>query len=246
MGVLSTRYSDNYLVTEQYSNLILTGGINHDFDDTSAALAEVLGQAGIQSTIYSDFDKGFAELGSQKFDLVTLFALRWRMLDNDKYIPHREEWAYEISETDRTNLKQHIASGGGMLGLHTAAICFDTWEQWPALLGAQWSWGDTFHPPPESFEVQISNADHPSTNGLAAFTVTDEIYHNLKPEPASTALISTNSGQDDSNQILGWANEANGGRVIYNALGHDRQSVTAPGHAQFLQQAARWCCGENG
>ena len=226
-------------------NLILTGGINHDYVDTAKALDEVLARAGIQSEVFSDIDAGFDVLNKNTYDLITVFALRWRMLDDDKYIPFRGEWAYEISDRDRNNLTSHLGEGRGMLGLHTAAICFDTWPQWKDLLGVSWKWGTTFHPPPEDFEVSATNNPHPSTKGLELFSVTDEIYHNLEPSDASISLLETNFGRDNSTQILAWANESSGGRVVYDAMAHDRDSVSAAGHARFLQQAARWCAGEN-
>ena len=227
-----------------FSNLILTGGINHDYEDASQALKEVLDQADIQSTMYCDIDQGLKALNDNSYDLVTMFTLRWRMLDDEKYIPFRDEWAYEIGQQDQGNLKRHITSGGGLLGLHTAAICFDTWSEWPALLGAKWVWGTTFHPPPEEFLITDINSNHPSTKGLEEFHVIDEIYHNIEPGPDSEALFSARSSEDKSLQTLAWAQQFEQGRVIYNALAHDRASIKTPGHAQFLQQAALWCCGE--
>ena len=66
------------------SNLILTGGINHDFVDTAHAIVDVLADAQFRSTVIDDLSEGFELLASTKFDLITLFALRWRMLDDDK------------------------------------------------------------------------------------------------------------------------------------------------------------------
>jgi len=226
-------------------NLILTGGINHNFIDTAKALNDVLAVAGIQSEVFLDINEGFDALDQQPYDLVTVFALRWRMLDDDKYIPFRNEWAYEISDRDQKNLTHHLGKSRGLLGLHTAAICFDTWPQWKELLGVSWQWGTTFHPPPETFSVSTTDITHPSTQGLGSFAVTDEIYHNLKPSEASKPLLETGYGQDDSTQTLAWANEESGGRVVYNAMAHDRDSVSTDGHALFLQQAALWCAGEN-
>ena len=79
-------------------NLILTGGINHNFIDTAKALDEVQAAAGIQSEVFADIDEGFDALDQQPYNLVTMFALRSRLLDADKYIPFRDEWAYEFSD----------------------------------------------------------------------------------------------------------------------------------------------------
>ena len=221
-------------------NLILTGGINHDFVDTADAIAEVLAEENIESIVTDDLSDGFAQLDKADFDLVTVFTLRWRMLDDDKYIPHRTEWAYEINERDRQLLTAHIARGGGLLGLHTASICFDTWPEWPALLGAEWIWQQTFHPPPAELHVRVSG-DHDVTRGLNDFFVIDELYHNLAAAPASFPLLTAVSAEDGSQQAIAFANERLHGRAIYSALGHDRASVTNEGHARFLQSAAAWC-----
>lgn len=225
-------------------NIILTGGINHDFEDTAESLAEVLTDAGIESVVYSDIDAGFDAIDQDSFDMITLFALRWRMLDDDKYIPFRDEWQYEINERDRQNLTAHLSKGRGLLGLHTAAICFDTWPEWPALLGVKWVWGQTFHPPPEHFEV-TALTEHPVTANLTSFTLVDEIYHNLEAAPGTTPLLSADSAEDGSRQTLAWAQHYQSGRVVYDAMGHDRASVRTRAHARFLKQAARWCIGED-
>ncbi|MBL6691692.1 MAG: ThuA domain-containing protein [Pseudomonadales bacterium] len=225
------------------NNLILTGGINHDFEDASKALAGVLAQSGIESTIFSDFDEGLDAIGDGP-DLVTLFALRWRMLDHDKYIPFREEWAYEISERHRELLSGYIRNGGGLLGLHTTAICFDTWPEWQNLLGAKWIWGSSFHPEPATLEIVNLDQRHPTTSGLSEFQVMDELYHNIQPAEGATPLFQAVSAEDDSLQTLAWAQAVGRGRSVYSALAHDRQSIETEGHSKFLQQAAGWLAGE--
>ena len=222
------------------SNLILTGGINHDFLDTANAIAEVLAEDNIRSIVTDDLESGFNQLNKMSFDLVTVFTLRWRMLDDDKYIPHRTEWAYEIRQHDRQILTEHIYKGGGLLGLHTASICFDTWPDWPELLGARWVWQQTFHPPPTELYVNVSD-EHEVTRNLNNFFVVDELYHDLGVAPSSFPLLKTLSSHDDSLQSIAFANEKFNGKVVYSALGHDRASVTTEGHAKFLQRAANWC-----
>jgi len=225
------------------NNLILTGGINHDFEDASKALADVLAQCGIESTIYTDFNAGLDAINDGP-DLVTLFALRWRMLDDDKYIPFREEWAYEINEHHRKLLSDYVGNGGGLLGLHTTAICFDTWPEWQSLLGAKWIWGSSFHPEPANLEIINLNQDHPVTSGLSDFQLVDELYHNIQPAEGATPLFQSVSAEDGSLQTLAWAQEVDRGRSVYSALAHDRQSIENEGHSQFLRQAAGWLCGK--
>lgn len=222
---------------------MLIGGINHDYEDTGAALAEVLDRAGLHTTIMPDIDTGLDALDTGEYDLLTLYTLRWRMLDDDKYIPYREEWAYEISERHRHVIRQHLASGKGLLGMHTASICFDTWDEWPEILGANWQWGTTYHPEPNKFVVEQLNEDHDITRSLGKFEIVDEIYHNLLPASSSVELFSAISTEDGSRQALAWANQYKGGRIVYDSLGHDRGSMFNEGHAAFIQRAATWCTG---
>ncbi len=220
-------------------NLLITGGINHDFEDAASALADVLVPAGIESEITFDMRTAFEALATGNYELVTLYTLRWRMLDHEKYIPFREEWAYEISADDRNLLTNHIAEGGGLLGLHTTAICFDTWPEFIDLLGARWVWGTTFHPDPASFAVSPLN--HIVTDNLPAFSVTDELYHNLQSGNNAVPLLKATSAEDGSDQTLAWANTYGKGRAVFSSLGHDRASLSQPDHALFLRNSANWC-----
>ncbi|MBO6656866.1 MAG: ThuA domain-containing protein [Pseudomonadales bacterium] len=225
-------------------NLILTGGINHDFEDASQALSEVLDESGFESTIYHDFDAGLDAIAGGPH-LVTIFALRWRMLDHDKYIPDRAAWAYEISERHSVLLTDYLSGGGGLLGLHTSAICFDTWPEWQQLLGAKWIWGSSFHPEPAELNIINLNAGHPVTQNRNTFSLVDELYHNIEPSKDAVPLFQAVSAEDGSTQTLAWSHSFGKGRSIYSALAHDRLSIEAPGHSAFLQRAARWCAGES-
>ena len=76
-------------------NLIISGGIYHPFDETSVMLAELLESVGITSTITEDIEGALATL--DQYDLVTLNCIRWRMIQHEKYIPFRDQWAMELS-----------------------------------------------------------------------------------------------------------------------------------------------------
>ena len=215
------------------TNLIITGGINHPFDVSAAALARVLGAVGIESSITEDVDAGLVAVGRREYSLVTIYTLRWRMLDDEKYAPFRDRWAYTIDAAGRSAIEQHVHGGGALLGLHTASLCFDTWPGWRDLLGAAWRWGRSFHPPLASLTVRPDTATHPITLGLPAFDLIDEIYHYLDTSADAQPLLWA------GDQPVAWAREA-AGRVVYDALGHDAASLEQSDHARFLQRAALW------
>ena len=126
-------------------NLILTGGIFHPFDETSKTLEEILNTLGYDSEITIDLEKGIKDINN--FDLITFNALRWRMLNHEKYIPYLDEWQFSLSVSSRNILDSYLKNGGAMIAFHTSSICFDDWDDWSKLLGGKWVWDESFHPP---------------------------------------------------------------------------------------------------
>ena len=77
-------------------NLILCGGIFHEFHASSDELARVLSPLGIESVVEDDIEAGLAALAEGSFELLTVNALRWQM-QGEKYDPYRDEWAMTLS-----------------------------------------------------------------------------------------------------------------------------------------------------
>ena len=105
-------------------NLIIHGGIYHPFAESAAALADALAECGIASDATEDVEGGLARLAAGGYDLLTVHALRWRMLDHEKYAPFRAQYAMTLSAAGRAAIQGFVAAGGAVLALHTAAICF--------------------------------------------------------------------------------------------------------------------------
>jgi hypothetical protein len=211
-------------------NLILSGGIYHPFAETSACVADHLGALGIRSDVESVAD-GFERLGRESFDLVTVNALAWSMTQAGKYQPFRARYAFDPSPQDREALCAHAERGGGILGLHTAAICFDTWPQWASLLPAHWVWGQSHHPVPGYMSVEGCGE---------AFTVWDELYCDLVVPPDAQILARAHSPEVETPQPVLIAR----GRSVYLALGHDLTAVLNTGFQALLAQAASIATGK--
>ncbi|HEV2677371.1 MAG TPA: ThuA domain-containing protein [Aliidongia sp.] len=217
-------------------NLILTGGIGHPFADASAALADILAADGIVSTVTEDIEQGLA--GLDGFDLVTVYALRWRMLIGEKYAPHREQWAFSLSDAGRQALTRFVEAGGGLLALHTAVICFDDWPGWHRLLGAEWIWGRSAHPPFGPVAVDPTGKAHAVAEGVVSFELRDEVYGNLDMDEDVEPLLTADAGA--GSWPVAWTRRAGQGRVVVDLLGHDRASLEQPMHRRLLRQGARW------
>jgi type 1 glutamine amidotransferase len=223
-------------------NLVIHGGIYHPFAEAAGELAAALDECGIASELTDDVEGGLARLAAGNYDMLTVYALRWRMLDDPKYAPFRAEYAMSLSEAGRNAISGFVARGGSVLALHTATICFGDWPGWGAILGARWKWGQSFHPPEQNVRVHVTDFAHPVTEGLTDFAVDDEIFHDLEPTETLRPLLSARAAPDAPIQPLCWARETGPSRVVYDALGHSATSIRHPSHRRLLQQAARWLC----
>jgi type 1 glutamine amidotransferase len=228
-------------MTAVRQNLILVGGIFHDFQASAEALATVLVPLGIESRIETDLDAGIASLADNPVDLLTINALRWEM-NGEKYDPYRESEAYSPPSKTRMAIEAYLHTGGALLGLHTASICFSDWHQWGSLLGGRWVWGTSWHPQPEIVTV-VPDKDNALAD-LPPFEIQDELYSNLLLEPGAQVLAHAHSAAMPTSQPIVWANTVGAGRVIYDALGHDSASLHHPSHAQLLRESVKWALCE--
>ncbi|HEX4812101.1 MAG TPA: ThuA domain-containing protein [Nonomuraea sp.] len=211
-------------------NLILSGGLFHDFAATSAALAEVLADVGVESEITEDIAGALGERSETQ--LITVNALRWQMTQ-DRFADLRAEWRFTLPAEARTTILDHLDRGGGLLCMHAASICFDDWQGWPRVLGGSWTWPKSHHPPLGWTGVRV-HGTHPVVAGLRDFDVVDEVYSDLDILPDVEPLASAGG------QPLVWARPVRRGRVIYDALGHDTRSYDNEVHRALLQRAALW------
>ena len=220
-------------------NLIISGGIFHDFTGTSRKLASLLAPLGVESIISDDPEAGLADLAAGGWGMVTVNALRWPMA-GEKYDPWRDDWAFSLSAAGREALSAFVEQGGGLLGLHTAAICFSDWHGWGSLLGGAWRWGHSWHPAVAEVAVQPTAAG--AAAGFAPFTVVDERYSDLALTDNIEILLVADD-EAGSPQPLAWRHRVGTGRVACDLLGHDPVSLAEPAHACALRSLAGWVLG---
>ena len=153
------------------THLILAGGIFHEFAASSEALATILAPLGIESRIEWDLEAGLAGLAESPVDLLSINALRWEMI-GEKYDPYRDSEAFSPTSTARAALQNYLTTGGALLALHTASICFSDWPEWQSLLGGRWVWGSSWHPPPEPVTVAMESKQLSNSLYTLVYTLT--------------------------------------------------------------------------
>ena len=219
--------------------LILSGGPNHDCAGTSAQLAEILAGVGVRARVREDIEAALEELDAR--DLLVFNLLRWRMLQ-DRYSELAPTYAISLSEPARTRIEGFVRGGGSMLAIHGAAICFDDWPAWGELIGGRWEWGRSMHPPLGPVVVEVARNGHPIVAGLPErFAVEDEVYSHLDRAADVEALMTAEHGGE--RHPLLWAREVDGGRVVYDLLGHHVASYEPPTHRRIVARAALWALG---
>jgi len=225
-------------------HLLISGGIYHNFEASSAVLARAFRDLGFETLVFDEPEAAMTALAaSPRCDLLTINALRFTMHQDEKYAPLRARWAFDLSGPGRAALESYVRGGGALLGLHTASICFDGWDEWPNILGASWIWGRSFHAPAGEVEVECAEAVDPITSGVSPFSVVDEVYRNLEVSADARPLLRARmQGEHDYHPVL-WAHRYGAGRVIYDALGHGPESVGEATHLEVLRRAARWLVG---
>lgn len=222
--------------------VVLSGGPTHDFPATSACLAVLLAEEGIDPEVHTDVEDAFRALPGA--ELVVVNALRWTMTSPgtpDRYRQRAGADGVSPSPAARAALAEHLRGGGGVLGMHTAAICFDDWPQWADALGGAWVWGRSSHPPlGPPVRVQVDRG-HTLGPGIGDFSIVDEVYGDLDRRAGLTDLLSApQPGSPGPAQPLLWTREHGGGRVVYDALGHHPASYEVPEHREILRRAIRW------
>ncbi len=225
--------------------VVLSGGLTHDFPATTARLAGLLAEQGVPAEVHTDVDAAFGALPGAA--LLVVNALRWTMTGPgvpERYRDLAQQEGASPSPAGRDALAAHLAGGGGLLGMHTASICFDDWPGWGDALGGAWVWGRSHHPAIGPGVAVSVTAEHPLVSGLDDFTVVDEVYSDLALRGGVEGLLAApHPGADEPRYPLLWAHEHGGGRVVYDALGHHPPSYDVPEHAEVVRRAIRWTTG---
>lgn len=224
--------------------VVLSGGLTHDFPATTACLVDLLKEQGIEAEVHTGVDAAFHALPGAA--LLVVNALRWTMTGPgtpDRYRELAGQEGASPSASARAALTAHLGAGGGVLGVHTASICFDDWPEWGRTLGGAWVWGRSHHPPVgPGIEVRPAGG-HELVDGLDPFRLVDEVYGNLDLAPDVVPLMTARqpAGPDtETPWPLLWAREHGGGRVVYDALGHHPPSYEVPEHREIVRRAIRW------
>jgi hypothetical protein len=210
---------------------LVLSGANHGFDKSAPIIHDFLSEAdGVTSTLTDDPSVlASSELGD--YDAVIHGSGFTRAV--------RQEggpvvWEAVLSDAQEDGLFDFVASGGGFVGIHGTAWCIG--GRAVGLLGGHANW----HPPGDTFTVDIADSAHAITAGVEPFEVEDEIYMSAWDPTINILATAKWSGR---NHPLAWTKPHGEGRVFYTALGHGPGTFERPAMQKLMTQGVVWAGG---
>lgn len=144
----------------------------------------------------------------------------------------------EITTEQEKGLLDAVASGVGIAGWH-GGMCdsFRKNTQYQWMTGGQW----VAHPGGcvPSYDVHITNHDHPITRGINDFTMvnTEQYYMHVDP---SNNVLATTTFESGCVMPAVWTRTWAKGRVSYTSLGHTYKDFNIPETLQIVRRGMLW------
>lgn len=226
----STQSVESTMPAEPPEVLVVTGG--HGFDK-------------------KQFRKAFSKCTDMKLDIVQHEEFAG-MLENGSVVECDAVVLYNfktrLTDAQRAAFLNMLDQGTGLIALHHGVAAYPEWQEYPEIIGCKYflkpqEWKGTKHERCKwkhdvEMQVHIAAEDHPVTEGLQDFTLTDESYYGQCFDPDATVLLTTTA--ETSDEPLAQARNFNGSRVSYIQLGHGAHAFNDPNYQQLLAQAIRW------
>jgi type 1 glutamine amidotransferase len=216
----------------------------HPFAETSAALASLLREAGVQVEVADDVDAALEGLHTSQRgpDLLVV----------NVGLP-RDGGSSPGTAAATRGLESWLAAGGPLLACHVSSTSFVDTPLWEEALGGSWVRGTTMHPDYGPANILMDPQSGPLAAGIPDFEVPDERYSWLRTLPGITvharhqhegilhplmwSYTRDGLGQAGERQDASERKEA---RTFYDALGHDAASFDSPEHRELLRRAISW------
>lgn len=193
-----------------------------------------------------DFDKWFKEADSQTLQENGLAQVRYT--DNTDSIIHYLPEVDVIYLTNNQPIKDNetrraifdFADAGKGLVLGHAALWYN-WEDWPEYNQQIVSGGSRGHDKYGTFEVNITDTNHPVTQGVdQEFTLKDELYYFKVDESGPGIEVLASATTEDETFPSVFVIKHPKARIVGLALGHDGESHNLDAYQKILRNAVKW------
>lgn len=147
-----------------------------------------------------------------------------------------------LNTLQQSAFENYIRSGGGFVGIHSAADTGYDWPWYGKLVGGYFK----SHPEIQNAVIDVVNHDHPSVKHLPKkWQREDEWYNykNLNPDINILATLDEQSykgGENGEQHPIAWYHHYDGGRAFYTGGGHTPESYREPAFLKHVMQGILW------
>jgi len=207
--------------------LFIAGGWDgHEPFDTANLFAGILQEEGYETEVSDTLD---ALLDSTKLSDLSLIVPVWTM--------------GTIEKEQLNGMIEAVQSGVGLAGWHGGmADSFRNSTEYHFMVGAQWVAhpGNIIH-----YEVNITNNEHPITEGIADFKMHSEQYY-MHLDPSNEVLATTTFNADYHDWIAGtvmpvtYTRQWGKGKVAFSSVGHVLSDFDVPEAREIVKRGLLW------
>jgi hypothetical protein len=162
---------------------------------------------------------------------------------SDPPVPERKARSVDwMTEEQGRAVEDFVKGGGAALLYHNVTYIAAENQHFRDVLGA----ATCGHPPVRPFKIQITDPDHPITQGVEDFIVTDEQHFMIYDKDPSHVFMKSINEDGLTHRDMGtsceagWAYDYGNGRVCYLAPGHSIPALWNPEYEKVQHNAVRW------
>jgi hypothetical protein len=243
-ALIGDRYhNSDYIRTGLSRTIAKELGITIDFtDETSLLNAETLDGYKLLIVLRDGMIWPDGYGGDESTNAAWVATGRPKLVFDPPLPKERARSQYWMKPEQGKAVRQFVEAGGAALFLHNTTHVGLTDPDFRHVLGAAY----TGHPPIRTFKVKVTNRDHPITQGITDFVITDEQhYMTYDKDPKFVFLQTVNEAgltyeSYGSTAPGGWAYDYGKGRVCYMSPGHMLSDLWNPMYVKLQQNAVRW------
>ncbi len=157
------------------------------------------------------------------------------------------DFSQDISDAEKTNLRNFVEAGKGIVVLHHAIADYQDWEWWyKEVVGGKYLLKPEGSTPASTYlhdqEACITPVmSHPITAHVGPMHLWDETYKGMWISPDVKVLLRSDAPTSDG--PVAWISPYTKSRVVYIQLGHGETAHLYPAYRVLVQDAIRWTGG---
>jgi trehalose utilization protein len=209
-------------------------------DPTKIATAVVTGQHDFDVPAFHTLFRSLPDIDFYLQDLANLVADTEQVFDQYDVLLFYNFHRPTPEGKARAMLERLGMSQQGIVVLHHALLAFPQWTLWRELVGID---GARFsaYDHDQTVHIEVADADHPITQGMASWTMIDETYTMADADPDNHILLTTDHPKNM--RTVAWTRQYGRTRVFCCECGHDRQTYVDPNFRALLRRGIQWAAG---